>query len=72
LRSFSRTMLGPALKLTRPCDQTGKADLNLQRLTPNIKRDDHPVLFDFQGAVDSIIGTLSPQRQTVNLDARPS
>jgi hypothetical protein len=57
-------MLGPALKLTRPCDQTGKADLNLQRLTLMFKRDDHPVLFDFQGAVDFIIGTVPPQRQT--------
>src|SRR5271166_7040254 len=53
-------MLGPTPKPTRLCDQTGKADRNIQRLTPSLQRDDHPAAFDFQGAVILIIETLSP------------
>src|SRR5579864_6082652 len=59
LKIFLTEHAGSRPKATSaPCDQAGKAD------PPSVsrqlsKRDDHPLPFNFQGAVDFIIGTLS-------------
>ena len=43
----------------------GRQTLTFSVSRQMFERDDHPVLFDFQGAVGFIIGTQLPQRQTV-------
>ena len=42
----------------------GRQTLTFSVSRQMFERDDHPVLFDFQGAVGFIIGTQLPQRQT--------